>query len=163
MKFRTYVLSVFTVLFLLSAGSDKDGLTVGYNPGDIAPKIESLGSDVDISFSNNSGKYTLLHFWTAYDAKSRMLNVLLWNNLLKNDLSKVEMISVSLDELDSVFEETVKTDNLMTTNQKHEALGEASEVYKAYGLKKGLRNFLIDDKGIIVAQNVTPELLAEII
>ena len=161
MKIRTYVLSVFVMAFFLFAGTDKAGLTGGYRPGDIAPGIESPGTDADIEFSNGSGCYTLLHFWAAYDAGSRLLNVQLWNRLAKDDLSQVKMISVSLDELESIFAETVKVDRLEMTNQVHEMLGERSEVYKKYGLKKGLRNFLIDDKGIIVATNLTPEKLSE--
>ena len=163
MKIRTYVLSVFALTFFLYAGTDKAGLTEGYNQGDIAPGIESLKTDVDITFSNGSGSYTLLHFWAAYDAGSRMLNVQLWNRLNKSDLSQIKMISVSLDKPESIFAETVKADGLEATNQIHETLGKRSEVYKKYGLKKGLKNFLIDNKGVIVATNVTPENLSEII
>ena len=163
MKIRTYVLFVFALIFFLYAGTDKAGLTEGYRPGDIAPGIKSPGIDADITFSNSSGRYTLLHFWAAYDADSRMLNVQLWNKLNQNDLSGINMISVSLDEPESIFTETVKADGLYATNQLHEMLGERSEVYKKYGLKKGLRNFLIDDKGVIVATNVTPEKLSKLI
>ena len=161
MKIRTYVLSVTAMLFLLFAGTDKAGLTEGYRPGDIAPGIELPGTDANITFSNGSGCYTLLHFWAAYDAGSRMLNVQLWNRLNQSDLSRVKMISISLDEPESVFTETVKSDKLEMTNQVHEMLGEHSEMYKKYGLKKGLRNFLIDNKGVIVATNITPEKLSE--
>ena len=161
MKIRTYVLSVLALTFFLYAWTDKAGLKEGYRPGDIAPGIESLKTDVDITFSNGSCCYTLLHFWAAYDAGSRLLNVQLWNKLNQGDLSRVNMISVSLDEPESIFTETVKADRLEMTNQLHEMLGEHSEVYKKYGLKKGLRNFLIDDKGVIVATNITPDKLSE--
>ena len=161
MKIRTYVLSVFALTFFLLAGTNKAGLTEGFRPGDIASGIKSSGTDVDIKFSNGSGSYTLLHFWAAYDAGSRMLNVQLWNKLNQDDLLYVKMISVSLDESESIFTETVKADRLEMTNQVHEMLGEHSEVYKKYRLKKGLRNFLIDDKGVIVATNITPEKLSE--
>lgn len=161
MKIRTYVLSVFALVLFLSAGTDKAGLTEGFRPGDMAPGIKSLGADGDITFSNSSGRYTLLHFWAAYDATSRMRNVQLWNQLNQDDLSRINMVSVSLDEPESVFTETVKVDRLEMTNQVHERLGERSETYKKYGLKKGLRNFLIDDQGVIVATNVTPDTLSE--
>ena len=163
MKIRTYVLTVVALMFFHFAGTNKAGLTEGFHAGDIAPGIESLRTDADIRFSNSSDCYTLLHFWAAYDAGSRMLNVQLWNKLNQGDLSQVKMISVSLDEPESIFAETIKADRLEMTNQVHEALGENSEVYKKYGLKKGLRNFLIDDKGVIVATNITPEKLSEFI
>ena len=161
MKIRTIVLSFTAIALLLLAGTNKAGLTEGYSPGDIAPVIELQGTDDDITFSNGSGCYTLLHFWAAYDAGSRLQNVQLWNKLNKENLSGVKMISVSLDEPESIFTETIKVDGLETTNQVHEMLGEHSVVYKKYGLKKGLRNFLIDDKGVIVATNITPEKLSK--
>jgi len=163
MKIRTYVLSVLALMLFFNAGTDKAGLIEGNRPGDIAPGIESLKTDVDIKFSTGSCSYTLLHFWAAYDAGSRMLNVQLWNRLNQYDLSGINMISVSLDEPESIFTETVKTDGLEMTNQVHEMLGKHSEVYKKYGLKKGFRNFLIDDQGVIVATNVTPENLSKLI
>ncbi|MDR0698879.1 MAG: thioredoxin family protein [Tannerella sp.] len=163
MKIRTSVLYVVAGLFFLSAETDQANLAEGYRPGDIAPGIKSLGMDADIAFSNNSGYYTLLHFWAAYDAASRMQNVQLWNKLSYDGWLPVKMISVSLDELESIFVETVKTDKLEMTDQIHEKLGERSETYKKYGLKKGLRNFLIDDNGVIIATGVTPDMLSEII
>ena len=160
MRIRTYVLSFAAMAVLLLSGTNKAGLTEGYRPGDIAPAIELQGND-DITFPNGSGCYTLLHFWAAYDAGSRMQNVQLWNKLNKENLSGVKMVSVSLDEPESIFTETIKADALEMTNQVREMLGEHSVVYKKYGLKKGLRNFLIDDKGVIIATNITPEKLSE--
>ena len=71
------------------------------------------------------------------------------------------MYSISLDEWNSVFEETVKADKLDMTRQLHEKKGSQSDVFKKYRLERGLRNFLIDDKGIIVATNVSSKALAE--
>ena len=161
MKIRTYVLSVAAGIFFLSAGTEKASLTEGYRPGDLAPGIKSLGTDADITFSNSSGCYTLLHFWAAYDAESRLRNVQLWNELNRGGWPQVKMVSVSMDKLTSIFTETVKTDKLEGTNQVHEELGERSEVYEKYGLKKGLRNFLIDNNGVIIATDVTPGRLSE--
>jgi hypothetical protein len=163
MKIRTSVFSVVAGLFFLSAETDEANLTEGYRPGDIAPEIKSFETDADITFSNNSGYYTLLHFWAAYDAVSRMQNVRLWNKLRRDGRLPVKMISVSLDEVESVFVETVKTDKLELTDQLREKLGERSETYKKYGLKKGLRNFLIDANGVIIATGVTPDSLSGII
>lgn len=161
MKIRTYVLSVVAGIFFLSAGTEKASLTEGYRPGNLAPGIKLLGSDADITFSNYSDCYTLLHFWAAYDAESRLENVQLWNALNRDSLSQVKMVSVSMDELASVFTETVKTDQLEETIQLHEELGEHSEMYRKYGLKKGLRNFLIDDHGVIIATDITSDKLSE--
>jgi hypothetical protein len=67
-----------------------------------------------------------------------------------------------MDKLSSVFTVTLKADKLKETNQLHEALGEYSEAYRKYDLKKGLWNFLIDDKGVIIATDITPDRLSEI-
>ena len=75
--------------------------------------------------------------------------------------SEIEMISISYDKSPSVFSETVKADGLNQENQFRDEQGAESELYKKYGLKKGFRNFLIDDKGVIVAVNVSPKNLPE--
>jgi hypothetical protein len=163
MKIRTYVLFVAAGTFLFSAGTDNADLTEGYRPGNLAPEIKSLGNDADITFLNHSGRYTLLHFWAAYDAESRVRNIRLWHQLNHDNLSsQVQMVSISMDPFASVFTRTVKIDKLEATCQLHEALGERSETYRKYRLEKGLRNFLIDDRGVIIATDLTPDKLSEV-
>lgn len=164
MKLKAYFL-VASVVFLGIAAETKDAkLVEGVNPGDFAPRIKLEENDSFIHFQNQNGRYTLINFWAAYDAESRARNVKLWNevNKLNASKAKVAMYSISLDEKTSVFEETVKMDKLDGTAQLHEKLGNRSDVFKKYKLDKGMRNFLIDDKGVIVASNVTPEKLAEL-
>ena len=163
MKVRAYVLLVAVALFAVSAGTKNAKPTVGLNPGDFAPRIESLGNETSFSFQNHSGRYTLLNFWAAYDAESRARNVQLWNEVNKLSSDKIAMYSVSLDEKESIFTETVKADKLNGTKQFREELGKKSELYGKFNLQKGLKNFLIDDKGVIIAANVTPDKLADIL
>lgn len=161
MKVKAYVLIASVALFTMSAGTKEAQHTKGINPGDLAPGIESLGNESNLRFQNHSGRYTLLNFWAAYDGDSRARNVQLANEINKLSADKIVMCSVSLDERESIFAETVKTDKLDADTQFHDGLGKESELYKKYDLKKGFRNFLIDDKGVIVAANVTPEELAD--
>lgn len=163
MKVRAYVLIVTVALATMSSGTKEARPTVGTNPGDLAPGIESLGNENNFSFQNHSGRYTLLNFWAAYDAESRARNVQLWNEVNKSDSQKIAMYSVSLDEKKSIFTETVKADRLNGTKQIHDELGRKSALYGKFNLQKGLRSFLIDDKGVIIASNVTPEKLAEVL
>ena len=44
MKVRAYVLFVAVALLAVSAGTKNAKPTVGINPGDFAPRIESLGT-----------------------------------------------------------------------------------------------------------------------
>ena len=163
MKVRAYVLIVAVALVTMSFGTKEARPTVGTNPGDLAPRIESLGTESNFSFQNHSGRYTLLNFWATYDAESRARNVQLWNEVNKLSSDKIAMYSISLDEKESIFTETVKADKLEGTKQFHEELGEKSELYGKFNLKKGLKNYLIDDKGVIIAENVTPDKLTEIL
>ncbi len=163
MKVRAYVLCVAVGLVAVSAGTKKAKPTMGANPGDLAPRIESLGNESILSFQNHSGRYTLLNFWAAYDAESRARNIQLWNEVNKLGSEKVTMYSISLDEKTSIFDETIKMDKLNGTNQLHEELGKESDLYKKYKLKKGLRNFLINDEGVIIASNVDPSDLTKML
>lgn len=163
MKVRAYVLIVSVALLTMSSGTKKAKPTVGSNPGDMAPRIESLGNESNFSFQNHSGRYTLLNFWAAYDAESRARNVQLWNEINKLGSDKIAMYSVSMDEKESIFTETVKADKLSDTKQLHEGLGKESELYGKFNLQKGLKSFLIDDKGVIIAANVTPDQLTEVL
>ena len=163
MKVRAYVLIASVALLGMSAGSKKAKLTEGVNPGDLAPRIWFLGNDAKASFHNQLGRYTLLNFWAAYDAESRARNVQLANEVNKFGPDKIAMCSISMDEKESIFTETVKIDKLDLSTQFHEGLGKESELYKKYDLRKGFKNFLINDEGVIIAANVTPEKLTEIL
>ena len=99
MKVRAYVLIVSVALFGMSAGSKKATLTEGSNPGDLAPSIEFLEKDGKaIRFQNQTGRYTLVHFWAAYDAESRMRNVLLANKVAAMESDKVQIGRASCRE-----------------------------------------------------------------
>ncbi len=163
MKVRAYVLIASVALLGMSAGSKKAKLTEGVNPGDLASRIEFLGNDAEASFHNQLGRYTLLNFWAAYDAESRARNVQLANEVNKFGPDKIAMCSISMDEKESIFTETVKIDKLDLSTQFYEGLGKESELYKKYDLRKGFKNFLINDEGVIIAANVTPEKLTEIL
>jgi hypothetical protein len=163
MKIKTYMLLLAVMFFFTTAGTKKSSIKEGDQLGDRAPEIELTGVGSNISFVNNSSRYTLLHFWAAYDGNSRKQNILLWNYLKMKNSPHIKMLSVSMDSPKSVFEGTIKTDGLNSTNQMNEWQGKDSEAYRKFGLKKGFRNFLIDDKGVIIATNVTPEILDRIV
>ena len=154
MKLKAYLL-VGSVLFFGIAADTKDAKpTEGANPGDLAPRIVLNENETEIHFQDQAGHYTLINFWAAYDAESRARNIRLWN-----EVNKWNATSGNLKT--SVFEATVATDKLEGTNQLHEKEGRQSDVFRKYKLEKGLRNFLIDENGVIIAANVTPEKLTE--
>jgi hypothetical protein len=98
----------------------------------------------------------LLQFWAAYDAGSRVINTRMHNVISRLETENIQLISVSMDEDEAVFEGTIQADGLNPATQFNEPAGKNSGVYKAYRLKSGFNNWLIDSNGVIVAKNVNP-------
>ena len=156
-----YVKWIFVVLLIgsLSSFVEKDKPTGGLNVGDIAPdfKIQSMSAGQPLAeLSDMKGKYVLLSFWASYDAHSRMQNASLSNVLRsasRND--NVEMVSVSFDEYQSIFKETVRKDQIVTPTCFVETKGESSGLFKKYRLGRGFTNYLLDENGVIIAKNIS--------
>ena len=107
------------------------------------------------------GKYVLLSFWASYDADSRMNNATLNHAISKAD--NVEMVSVSFDSYKSIFNETIKKDRISTSNCFVELAGVNSDIYNTYRLHKGFKNYLLDEKGVIIAKNINVSELSSYI
>lgn len=163
MKVEAYVLVGITALLSLSAVPKDVGPGEGFSPGDVAPGIKSLGNESDFNFSNHSGRYTLLNFWAAYDGESRARNIRFSNEISKLGSGKIALRSVSFDENKSIFSGTIRIDRLDGSTQFYAGRSGKSDLYGKYNLKKGFRNYLINDKGIIVAVNVNPDELVKML
>ena len=156
-----YVKWIFVVLLIGSLTSfvEKDKPTGGLNVGDIAPdfKIQSMSAGQPLSeLSDMKGKYVLLSFWASYDAHSRMQNASLSNVLRSASRNEnVEMDSVSFDEYQSIFKETVRKDQIVTPTCFVETKGESSGLFKKYRLGRGFTNYLLDENGVIIAKNIS--------
>lgn len=66
----------------------------------------------------------------------------------------VRMVSVSFDEYQSVFDETIRQDGIDPATSFVELAGEQSPLFKQYRLKRGFRNYLLNPEGVIIAKNV---------
>mgnify|MGYP000804477192 FL=1 len=156
-----YAKWIFVVLLIcsLTAFVEKDKPTGGLSEGDVAPdfKIESTSEEQPaFKLGNLKGKYVLLSFWASYDAHSRMQNASLSNVLRSASRNEnVEMVSVSFDEYQSVFKETVRKDQIVTPTCFVETKGEYSGLFKKYRLGRGFTNYLLDDNGVIIAKNIS--------
>ena len=156
-----YVKWIFFVLLIGSLTSfvEKDKPTGGLNVGDIAPdfKIQSMSAGQPLAeLSDMKGKYVLLSFWASYDAHSRMQNASLSNVLRSASRNEnVEMVSVSFDEYQSIFKETVRKDQIVTPTCFVETKGESSGLFKKYRLGRGFTNYLLDENGVIIAKNIS--------
>lgn len=156
-----YVKWIFVVLLISSLTSfvEKDKPTGGLNVGDVAPdftiELTTPTKQQAFDLDNLKGKYVLLSFWASYDAQSRMQNISLSNVLQSTSHSNVEMVSVSFDEFQSIFQETIRKDQIVTPTCFVETRGESSEVFKKYRLNKGFANYLLDGNGVIIAKNIS--------
>ena len=156
-----YAKWIFVVLLIcsLTAFVEKDKPTGGLNVGDMAPdfKIQTMSAEQSqTELSDLKGKYVLLSFWASYDAQSRMQNVSLSNALHSTSPNNnVEMVSVSFDEYQSIFEETIRKDQIVTPTCFVETKGEYSGLFKKYRLGRGFTNYLLDDNGVIIAKNIS--------
>lgn len=161
-----YVKWIFVVLLIGSLTSfvEKDKPTGGLNVGDIAPdfKIQSMSAGQPLAeLSDMKGKYVLLSFWASYDAHSRMQNASLSNVLRSASRNEnVEMVSVSFDEYQSIFKETVRKDQIVTPTCFVETKGESSGLFKKYRLGRGFTNYLLDENGVIIAKNISAAQLS---
>lgn len=148
---------IFVVLIISSLISfsfvGKNTPTEGLTIGDKAPTFTICGEKQLIDLKDLRGKYVLLSFWASYDALSRMQNATLNHAIAQAD--NVEMVSVSFDEYKSIFNETIKKDQISTSNCFVELAGVSSDLYQTYRLKRGFKNFLLDENGVIVAKDIT--------
>ncbi len=160
-SYAKWILIAFFMCALVSF-VDKDKPTKGLNVGDSAPNFEiKILSEQDstIDLTELKGRYVLLSFWASYDAQSRMQNVSLSNALRLED-SKIKMVSVSFDQYKSIFDETIKKDQIVTPSCFVETKGEKSKLYDRYSLKSGFSNYLLDENGIIIAKNISADELS---
>ena len=152
---------IFVVLLIcsLTAFVEKDKPTGGLSEGDVAPdfKIKTMSTEQQPiqNLSKMKGKYVLLSFWASYDAQSRMQNASLSNALRSTARNNVKMVSVSFDEYQSIFEETIRKDQIVTPTCFVETKGEYSGLFKKYRLGRGFTNYLLDDNGVIIAKNIS--------
>lgn len=164
MKFLTGF-SVAVLIATLSAFIGKNQTTEGLKIGEKAPNIKfeitNGASTTPFSLAQLQGKYVLVNFWASYDAFSRMQNAG-FSNILKQ-YSKVEFVSVSFDEYSSIFSETIRRDQVSTPTCFVDTKGVSSPVFRTYKLEKGFTNYLLNEKGVIIAKDLLPTDLSRYI
>ena len=141
-------------LLMMGLRTNETNLSKGIQPGNLAPEINRYGICL------KGDKFTVLQFWAAYDANSRMLNAQMHNVIARMGTDDLRLVSVSMDEDEAVFEGIVKAEHLNPTTQFNDSRGKESEIFKAYRLKSGFSNWLIDPKGVIIAKNVNPKQIS---
>lgn len=165
MKYLKYFLIVGIIFISLSSNTSRTSrLSEGIYPGNLLPDIKNLENEsgAKISLSDLRGQKVLVNFWAAYDASSRKNNVL-FSHMIEKQNSPVQMISISFDKSESVFERTLRMDKVDTEYQFLANGDVSSEMFDVYRLHGGFKNYLIDEDGVIIAMNVNPKELGQIL
>lgn len=131
--------------------------------GRIAPEFSAPspnGKVIALSDVQRKGKATLIHFWSSWFKASRRENVRLVKLYEKYHDKGLEMIGVSLDgnlnqtNPKSDWKKAVKDDQLIWSQISN--LNYFNDtISKSYNVRSLPSTFLLDDKGVIVAKNVT--------
>ena len=153
---RFSLVAVFALL-CVGAGTPENQLTEGIQTGNLAPEFAWQG------FEMGENDYVLLQFWAAYDPQSRVVNTQMHNAIAQLETGKIRLISVSMDEEPAVFKGVVKTEHLDESTQWNEPKGKKSELFKKFRLKNGFGNWLINGEGMIVARNICPSDIRELL
>lgn len=152
--FVVLVFSSFISFSFEEEGVSTEKLTVG----DKAPELVLCNEAQPLDLRAGNGNYTLLSFWASYDAASRVKNAALSKEVQEN--TRVKMISVSFDHYASVYRQAIAQDAISLPESYVETEGANSDAFQTYGLENGFANYLLDDKGVIVAKNLSAEELS---
>lgn len=113
----------------------------------------------EIALSSLRGKYVLLHFWSAKDRGSRMLNPVIAENYKQFRRKGLEVYMVSVDTDKSAWEEAIREDGLNFIN-----VGDMKGSFNAvnsYNIKAVPSNYLLDKEGKILAKNLAGPAMNE--
>jgi hypothetical protein len=156
MKYLKYCLVAGLVIFITSSyTTGTSRLFMGTNTGEHIPDFYFQDArGCKLKLSDLKGKKALVTLWAAYDAKSHMQHVL-FSNVLKKGNYPVEMVSISFDQSEPVFENTLSMDGISNNYQFVDTRGSNSDIYRRYRLDKGFKSFLIDENGLILTVNPT--------
>ncbi len=159
MKYLKYFLGVGIILIsLLSNTSRTSSLSEGIYPGNLLPDLKNLENEsgTKINLSDLRGQKVLINFWAAYDARSHKDNVLL-SHVIEKENYPVKMLSVSFDKNESVYERTLAIDQIDVDYQFMAKRDVQPDLFKRYQLERGFKNYLLNENGVIVAMNLSPD------
>ncbi len=123
-------------------------------------ELTNLNGDL-IKLSSLKNKYILLDFWASWCGACRAENPVLLNLYNKYKHNGFEIYAVCLDEKKESWQKTVADDKInwiTVSDLKGAQKNEAALIYNVIGIPK---NYLINKKGIIIAEDIRGEDLGK--
>jgi peroxiredoxin len=106
----------------------------------------------EISLSSLQGKYVLLHFWSALDPNSRIMNPLLKENYQKFNSKGFEIYQVSVDTSKQNWIHAIDSDQLKWINVGD--MQGCQDAIVSYNIRTIPSNYLLDKEGVIIAKDL---------
>jgi peroxiredoxin len=132
-------------------------------PGELIPDFSVLDTEGNRKTSKEivgNSKYTLIDFWASWCLPCREQMKELKKNYNLIDTSKLQFISISIDEHKARWEQAIKYDEILWKNFI-DTLGWSGEIVRKFALEAIPQNKIIDQNGRIVAFNLNGEKLLE--
>jgi len=144
------------------------GAVVGTNIGNVAPDLKfnnPAGQALDLY--SNKGYYVLVDFWASWcgPCRGENPNVVATYKQYKDKKFKgakgFKIFSVSLDQNSAAWTAAIKQDGLEWPDHVSDLKGWGSAAAQLYGVQSIPNNFLIDPKGVIIAEGLRGSALGD--
>ncbi|MDR1678341.1 MAG: hypothetical protein LBR81_00995 [Prevotellaceae bacterium] len=160
-KITLSLLALFC-LFSFSSTDIQNGLLRGDKLNTNLPELQQ-------AVKQSKGSFVLINSWASHNASARMENIRfarLLEKHKKNDRTSKSfcVVSLSFDQYESIFTETIKQDALSSVHNVFVSGGFEAELAKLYNIdRQDFGNFLLDEQGVIIAKNITAKELESIL
>lgn len=127
----------------------------GVKRGNVAPNIIVGNYEGNVELQKLKGNYVLLSFWNSVDAESRIANM--QYDRAVRELNGVSYVAINFDSSFGVYKEILKNDALDIKSQYYGWSNGGERLFNSYELSRGMKAFLLDKSGKIIAENPSPK------